>query len=116
MSIPEPDMSVSSAPSRSQKATLVRTPTDSFDGCFVLAELSKGLVGMKRPNQKFVIVTSRSQLLVIKTPFKAAYLLFVTRKLTVMISRSSQVTLEDVFVATPRAYSGHVPRDRTHAR
>ena len=82
-------MSVSSAPSCSEKTTLVRTPSDSFDGCFVLAKLCKGLVRMKRPNQKFVIVTSRSQLLAIETPFKAAYLLFMTLKLTIMISRSS---------------------------
>jgi hypothetical protein len=44
-------------------------------------------------------------LLVIKAPFKTANLLFVTCQLTVVVSRRSQVALEDVFVATPSAHS-----------
>ena len=58
VSVPESDVSISSSTTRSQKTTLVRTPTDSFYGRCVLAELDKGLVGVERPNQKFIIVAS----------------------------------------------------------
>lgn len=58
MRVPEADMAVGRASPCRQETALVRTPADCFHSCRVLAELLLGLLRVKGPNEKLVVVSS----------------------------------------------------------
>jgi hypothetical protein len=71
----------------------------------MITELSLGLIRMQGPEKKLVVVTSRGQLLIVKTPLKTANLLLVTNHLAEIWIRCSEVSLEYGPVSAPCAYS-----------
>jgi hypothetical protein len=62
------------------------TPANRFYGGGMLAELDQGLVTVERPYHQFVVISARSQLLVVEAPLQPAHLLLVTLHFTVRIA------------------------------
>ena len=69
---------------------------------------------MKIPNHQFVVVATRGQLLVVKTPFETTDLLLVPSHLRKVLAWGTQVTLQDVAITAARANNGLVPGDGAH--
>lgn len=82
-SVPEANALICCASTRCQKTSLLRAPTDSFNCRLMLTEFCEWLLstGMRLPDEKFVIVATRSDLiLIMHAPLESANLLLVTKK------------------------------------
>jgi hypothetical protein len=89
-SVPEPDASVSCAPSTRQQPMLMWRPSYCFNSCNVIGEPSLGTgTVMQAPNQQLVVVAARGQLLLVVTPLEAADFLLVPDQLGFEVVLSS---------------------------
>jgi hypothetical protein len=61
------------------------------------------------PNQQFVVVTPRRQLLLVWTPLEAAHFLLVPLQSPEVVPRGSQITVEDALISRPTAHKGRGP-------
>ena len=80
--IPEADTTVGRASTAAHHSMLVRRPCDGLDRSLVLVELDQRLTGrLPVPNEQFVVVASRGQLLLVRAPFEPANFLLVALEL-----------------------------------
>jgi len=108
--VPELDSAILRSAPSGQQALLVRRPRDRLDGSLMLAELGKWVTAAPRtPQQQFVIVTARRQLLVVKAPLEAADLLAMADQFCGIVLAAAQVPVHDAVVAAARAEEGAVP-------
>ncbi len=94
----------------------MRRPSNSLDCCQMLRELylRSGTV-VDTPNQQLIIITSRSQLLLIKAPLKSTYLLLMSDQLRLIIVLCSQISMQYAPIFWPCAEKPAVPRDTAHS-
>jgi len=112
--IPKANVTVCGASARRQQTTLMWTPTNCFYSCSMITELGLGLVRMQWPEKEFIVVTTRSQLLIVETPLKTAHFLLVANHLAKIRIGGSEVSLEYRPVSATCANSWHVPSDWAH--
>jgi hypothetical protein len=78
--VPNLDSLVHSSPPRDQNSTLVGIPSQSSDCGLMFTESLFTTHCSKVPDHDFIVITSRGDLLVFRTPGDTADLLFVTIK------------------------------------
>lgn len=76
-SISELDGFVSSSSSRQKKSMLVRRPSYCLHSSNVITVFCHWLLWLHIPNVQFIVISSWTQLLLIRRPFQTTYLLFM---------------------------------------
>ena len=79
---------------------LMWRPCYRFHCSYVVREPSLwNLTIMNTPNQEFVVIASRGQLLLIETPLEPTYFLLMADKLCLKVALSAQISMQDAFVS-----------------
>lgn len=94
----------------------MRRPGEGLDCGLMLVESYLGLIGVPcRPDQEFIIITARSELLFVKAPLEPAYFLPVADEFGLVAGGGPHVAVEDVSVPASRGEHAGGPRDSTDA-
>jgi hypothetical protein len=76
--IPEFDCFVSRTAAAGEDSVIVGAPGDSFDSCAVGGKLTNGGRTLGAPNEQLIVVSSRSEEVIVERPFQSTDLLRVT--------------------------------------
>jgi len=109
-SVPESDALVCSASSRCQQSSLEGTPANGFDGCLVLTELGKMAGALGAPDEEFVVIAARSQLvLIVEAPAEPTDLLLVPKQSLLKVLLVPDVSHQDRPISAPCRNERAVP-------
>lgn len=113
--IPQADTLVCCASTRSQDATLMRRPSESFNSSFMLAKSPLGgLAGSSVPYANTAFVSSRGKLLLVRRPLQTTNLLAVTFQARhEVLRRLPHVALQDCAILTASGERFPTPRKGT---
>jgi hypothetical protein len=90
-------------------------PSDSFDGRLVFIKFYEWLVEVEAPQDEFVVVSTRAQLLAVVAPFKPADLLLVRDELANVVRFAAYISMCDMPVSRPGCQNISVPGQRSDA-
>jgi len=110
--VSETDVSVGSAAPRGQKPVLVRRPGHCLHRSDVVGELEHRRARPRVPNHQFIVVSARTQLLLVRRPFQTTDLLLVPRELSDEGRPASHVSMQDGLVPGASGKQGGAPGDR----
>ena len=113
--VPESNAPVSSASSRRQYSSLMRIPTDCFDCCLMVWELSERLCVSCIPDEQLIVVATWSHLTQVKTPLEPTYLLLMTVQLWNVVIRASYVSHQYGPVSRTWAHQEVIPSTDAHS-
>jgi len=97
---------------RKQQAVLVRRPRHRLYRCEVVGELDHGLAEMPIPNQQFIVVSARTQLLLVEGPFQTTNLLLMATQPRNEGPAGPQIPLKDGLVPRASGKQGGTPGHR----
>lgn len=91
----------------------MRRPSHCLNCSCVVTELHDWLTALWVPDEQFVIIAARAELLLVKGPLEPTNFLLMADKLAKERAAASQIAMQDSLVPRARAEDGRIPGNGT---